>query len=191
MSFLAKLFTLHPTPAVSAATPVRVVLDTTDISISPVPTAGGNRIRKSATAAALAVAVIGGFEGLRQTAYPDPATRGNPWTICYGHTGHVTPGDRASISECKVLLLADLDRADTAIESCLHVQMPETREVAVLSLAHNIGAGGVCKSSVVRELNAGNVRAACDAFLLYNRAAGFVMPGLTNRREQERRLCLE
>ena len=150
-----------------------------------------NRIRKSATAAALAISVIGGFEGLRQTAYPDPATRGQPWTICWGHTSHVTPGERASISECKALLLADLDREDNAIEKCIHVAMPETREVAILSLAHNIGAAGVCKSSVVRDLNAGNVRAACDDFLKFDRAAGIRMPGLTRRRQQERSLCLE
>jgi lysozyme len=141
--------------------------------------------------AALACTVIGGFEGLRQTAYPDPATRGNPWTICYGHTGHVTPGEKASISQCKTLLLADMSKEDTAIESCIHVAMPETREVAVLSLAHNIGSGGVCKSSIVRDLNAGNVKAACDAFLLYDRAAGMVMPGLQTRRAEERKLCLE
>lgn len=187
-SFLAKLFVLHASPPPGPAT--RVVLGTPAARPTPA-SGGGNRIRKSATAAALAISVIGGFEGLRETAYPDPATRGNPWTICYGHTGHVTPGDRASISQCKVLLLADLDKEDTAIESCIHVPMPETREVAVLSLAHNIGAGGVCRSSVVRELNAGNVKGGCDAFMLYNRAAGMVMPGLTRRREQERSLCME
>jgi lysozyme len=150
-----------------------------------------NRIQKGGTAAALAVSVIGGAEGLRQNAYPDPATRGNPWTICYGHTGHVTPGERESLAECKALLLADLDAEANGIERCVHVPMSDARYVAVLSLAHNIGVGGVCRSSVVRELNAGEDAAACDSFLKFNRAAGFVMPGLTRRREEERALCLE
>jgi len=151
-----------------------------------------NRIQKGAAGfCALAAAFIGGKEGLSQYAYPDPATRGAPWTICYGHTGHVTPGEHDSLAQCKALLLADMSNADTAIEKCIHVPMSDSREVAVLSLAYNIGAAGVCKSSIVRDLNAGNDAAACDDFLKYNRAAGFVMAGLTRRREEERSLCLE
>ncbi len=69
--------------------------------------------------------------------------------------------------------------------------MSDARYVAVLSLAHNIGVGGVCRSSVVRDLNEHRDWDACDAFLLYNRAAGVVFPGLTRRRQQERSLCLE
>lgn len=150
-----------------------------------------NRLQKGGAIAALAVSFIGGAEGLRQTAYPDPATRGQPWTICYGHTGHVTPGERASLAQCKALLLADLNKEDNAIEKCIHVPMSDAREVAVLSLAHNIGSAGVCNSSIVRELNAGDDKAACNSFLKFNSAAGFVMPGLTRRREEERALCLE
>lgn len=150
-----------------------------------------NRIRGSAHAAALAVAIIGGFEGLRQTAYPDPASHGDPWTICYGHASHVTPGERASLAECKRLLLDDLDKEAKGIEGCIHAPMSDARYVAVLSLAHNIGVHGVCKSSVARDLNAGRDAEACDDFLKFNRAAGIVFPGLTARREKERRLCLE
>jgi lysozyme len=150
-----------------------------------------SRVRKSATVAALAVGVVGGFEGLRQTAYPDPATKGHPWTICYGHTGpDVSPGVRKSLEECKALLVKDLDKHAEPLERCIKVPMSDSRYVAVLSLAVNIGSAGVCKSSIVRLLNAGEDKAACDAFLKFNRAAGFVMPGLTRRREAERRLCL-
>ena len=150
-----------------------------------------NRLQKSGIAAGLAVSLIGGFEGLRQAAYPDPASGGPPWTICYGHTGHVTPGEHKSLAECKALLLADLNIEADGIERCIHVYMPDTREVAVISLAHNIGVHGVCTSSVVRDLNAGEVQRACDDFLKFNRAAGIVWPGLTRRRQEERALCLE
>ncbi|MEE4411931.1 lysozyme, partial [Serratia sp. C2(2)] len=37
------------------------------------------------------------FEGLSLQAYPDPATGGKPWTIGYGHTTDVKPGDLISI----------------------------------------------------------------------------------------------
>ncbi|MDI9847390.1 lysozyme [Rhodoblastus sp. 17X3] len=151
-----------------------------------------NRLHKSGVAAALAVSVVGGFEGLRQSAYPDPATRGAPWTDCYGHTGpDVKPGVRESVAQCKAILLADLDKEADGIERCIHVTLTDGQYVAVLSLAHNIGVGGVCRSSVVARLNAGDIRGGCDALLHFNRAAGFVMPGLTRRREKERALCLQ
>lgn len=154
-----------------------------------------SRVKKNAAIAALAVSFIGGAEGLRQNAYPDPATRGKPWTICYGHTGHdVAPGVHKSLEECKALLIADLDaRAGDKIEACIPslATAPVGRYVAVLSLAHNIGPAGVCHSSVARDLNAGRIRQACDDLLKFNRAAGLVMPGLTRRREKERELCLQ
>lgn len=155
-----------------------------------------NRIAKGGAVAVMAATVIGGFEGLRQTAYPDPATRGPPWTICYGHTGSVKPHQRDSIAQCKALLQADLAKTyASGVEACLLPKvvaaMPDTRYVAVLSLAYNIGVGGFCESSIAADLNAGEVQAACDAFMRYNRAAGIVFPGLTSRRAQERHLCLE
>jgi lysozyme len=146
----------------------------------------------SVIVAALATSVVGGFEGLRQNAYPDPATKGHPWTICYGSTGaDVTPGRRASLAECKALLAQDLDREAMIIEKCLPPSLPDSRSVAVLSLAFNIGGHGFCKSSIARKLNSGDIKGACDAFLLYNKAAGVVMPGLVKRRAKERELCLE
>lgn len=152
-----------------------------------------NRLHKSAAVATLAVVVIGGAEGLRQHAYPDPATHGAPFTICYGHTGGVSPHDYKSLEDCKRIFLADLDKEANIVERCVHGTdtMPAGRYVAVLSLAHNIGAGGVCRSSVARHLNRGEIKAGCDAFLLYDRAAGRVLPGLARRREEERKLCLE
>lgn len=149
------------------------------------------RLRRSATAGVLAVSLVGGFEGLRQNAYPDPATRGKPFTVCYGHTGpDVTPGVRKSLAECKAILLADLDKHAAGLDKCVTAHMPDARYVAVLSLAYNIGVDAACKSSVVRKLNAGDVEGGCNALMLYNRAAGVVFPGLTNRRAKERELCL-
>jgi lysozyme len=150
-----------------------------------------NRLHTSAAAAALAVSLVGSAEGLKLHAYADPATRGAPWTICYGHTGDdVSPQMAASLAQCKTLLLADLDREADGIEKCFHGPMTDGRFVAFLSLAHNIGVAGVCRSSVARKFNAGDVAGACDALLNFNRAAGFVMRGLTLRRQKERELCL-
>lgn len=144
-----------------------------------------------AAAAALAVSTIGGFEGYSSVAYPDPATMGHPWTICYGSTEGVTPGMRKSLDECKALLLKEMESFSIKIDSCLTLPVASNaRYVGYLSLAYNIGTGGFCKSSIARLHNAGREREACEAILLYNRAAGKVMRGLQKRREAERRLCL-
>jgi lysozyme len=150
-----------------------------------------SRIKKSAAVAAVACAVTGGFEGVRQNAYPDPATRGNPWTICYGETQGVQRGDHRSIEECKVGLAKGLDGFGDKIDACLKVPVPDTRWIALVSFAWNVGPSAACKSTVVRLINAGQPQAGCDALLKWNRAAGIVFPGLTRRRVAERELCLK
>lgn len=149
-----------------------------------------SRLKKSGAVAAACVALVGGFEGLRLTAYPDPATQGPPWTVCYGETQGVKAGDRHTVEECKAMLRGSLEKYAEAIEHCVTVPLPDERFIALTSFAYNVGTAGACKSSVVRHINAGRTRAGCDALLNYNRAAGIVFPGLTRRRERERAWCL-
>ena len=61
---------------------------------------------------------------------------------------------------------------------------------AFLSLAYNIGPGAFAKSSALRKFNEGDKRGAADAILLWNKAGGRVLAGLTRRREAERALFL-
>lgn len=149
-----------------------------------------SRLKRGGAAAAMAVALIGGFEGLRQNAYPDPATGGKPWTVCFGETADVHKGDYHSIAECRAMLVESLQKYANGISACTTVSMPDDRFVALTSFAYNLGVGAACKSSVVRLINEGKTRQGCDALLRYNRAAGIVFPGLTKRRAKERELCL-
>lgn len=152
-----------------------------------------SRLKKGGTVAALAITVIGGFEGLRLAAYPDPATKGYPWTVCFGETRGVKRGDVHTLDECKAMLIKGADEFGNGVERCVPSakDMPAKRYVAHLSLSYNIGVGAYCKSSVARLANAGHARASCDAFLKWNRAAGVIFPGLTRRRQAERTLCLD
>lgn len=150
-----------------------------------------NRMKAGTAVAAAAAAFIGAFEGLRQHAYPDPASRGPPWTICYGHTKGVKPGDYKTIEECKRLLIAEIGEYARGIERCVNVHLPDKRYIALTSFAYNVGVGAACKSSVVRFINQGRIQEGCDALLRWNKAAGITFPGLTRRRQAERRLCLE
>lgn len=149
-----------------------------------------SRLKKGTAVAVLAVTVVASFEGLRRTAYPDPATGGKPWTICYGHTVGVNWGDQKTLQECKSLLLSDLEIYSRGILNCTTVYLPDERFVALTSFAYNVGVGAACRSSVVGLINQGRIREGCDALMKWNRAAGIVFPGLTKRRAKERELCL-
>ena len=149
------------------------------------------RLVKVAAVSALAISVIGGFEGIRQTAYPDPASGGKPWTICYGHTAGVKPGDRDTLVECKALLLQDLTTYSQGVIGCTSVKLTDGQFVALTSFAYNVGVGTACRSSTVHLINQGKTREGCNALLHYNTAGGIVFPGLTRRRMKERDLCLQ
>ncbi|ANL71180.1 phage-related lysozyme-like protein [Rhizobium phaseoli] len=150
-----------------------------------------NRLQRGSAAAAMAVALVGSFEGLRQNAYPDPATGGQPWTICYGSTNGVKPGNRRTVEQCKALLSLELQNYARGIESCVRVPLPDARFVALTSFAYNVGVKAACGSSAVRLINQGRTAEGCEALLKWNRAAGITFPGLTRRRQKERAFCLE
>jgi lysozyme len=146
--------------------------------------------RASKTTAWLSACIlcVSGFEGLRTYVYLDPV--GIP-TYCFGETANPQWSRRYSIDECKGLLSTRLEQFNNGVNRCVQVGLPDTRRAAVVSLAYNIGTGALCKSSIIRKLNAGDVRGACDAFLKWNKAAGIALPGLTRRRQEERALCLQ
>jgi lysozyme len=147
-----------------------------------------SRLKKSSYAAALAVTLIGSFEGLRTTAYPDVI--GVP-TICYGETKGVHLGDHKTKAQCDAMFVKRLDEFANHVEACVKKPMSDKTEVAFVSLAYNIGYGGFCKSSVVRNYNAGKYTEACTAMNAYDRAGSRVLRALVTRRSAESRLCLE
>lgn len=134
------------------------------------------------------ITLVGAFEGLRTYAYRDPV--GIP-TICFGETRGVEMGDVATVEECKKMLGDRLIEFARGVDKCLTAIVPDKPYMAFVSLAYNIGTGAFCKSTVVKRANAGNLRGACDAILMWNKAGGRVLPGLVKRREAERKLCLE
>lgn len=149
-----------------------------------------SKLKKGGALAAAVVAVVGGFEGLRLNAYPDPATKGPPWTVCYGSTLGVKKGDSHTLAECKAMLVKDLEIYAVGIERCVTAPLPDRRYVALVSFAYNLGVSAACKSSVIRLINEGKTQQGCDYLLKYNRAVGIVFPGLTKRRQKERELCV-
>lgn len=144
----------------------------------------------------LSVAAIGGYEGLRLRSYQDVI---GVWTYCYGETKNAKPGMKFTKAQCDDIFVERLEEFEREMRKCLvrPDSIPDKPYVAFLSLTYNIGwgkpggKGGFCNSSVAKKANAGDLRGACDALLLYNRAGGKVVKGLTIRRQSERKLCLE
>lgn len=141
-------------------------------------------------AAALATAIAIPAEGLRQYAYRDPP---GILTVCYGTTGKdVVAGRKYSLQECKSFLDRDMLKAVQTVEKC-HPGLPENVLAAFSDAVYNLGPSVACESTAARLLRSGNVIEACDQLPRWNKAkvAGVYveLPGLTRRREAERRLC--
>jgi lysozyme len=139
--------------------------------------------------------IIKKWEGLRLTAYPDPATGGEPYTIGYGHTYRagppkVTLGMRISSAEALSILKDDLKLFEDGVYSLLKKTPTQAQFDAMVSLAYNIGLGNFKKSTVLRKFNEGDFAGAAEAFMLFVKANGKVMQGLINRRSDERELFL-
>lgn len=138
----------------------------------------------------LAGALIAKWEGVRYEAYPDPATGGAPWTVCYGHTGpDVVRGKRYTFDECKALLRADMLAADADVRRCVGREMPDGVRAALISLTFNAGPRPVCHGSPGKFARVGDWPNTCKSLDLYKFAAGRVFRGLVLRRADERRVC--
>ena len=61
---------------------------------------------------------------------------------------------------------------------------------ALVSISFNFGLGNLQRSSIRIKANRGEWEAAADAFLLWNKGGGKVLPGLERRRKEERALFL-
>lgn len=146
-------------------------------------------VTRNRAVAACLVALVGGYEGLRTNAYFDPG--GIP-TICYGETKGVRMGDKLTKPECDAMLIKRLDEFAAGVEKCVTRPMPPHVNIAFVSLAYNIGTGAFCRSSVVRNWNAGHEHEACDAFRRIGTRAlttGRELPGLVRRRGEESQIC--
>jgi len=140
--------------------------------------------------AALASALLGGltqWEGKKNVGYLDIV--GIP-TACVGDTNNVVVGKFYSDAECRARLEQQAIVHVNEVKRCTP-SIGGGQLVAAGLLAYNIGGAAYCQSTVDRMFDAGNIRAGCDAFRMWNKAGGKVVRGLVNRREFERTLCLQ
>ena len=165
------------------------------IDTAPAAPVAGGRGKALAALVGLAVAAallvdIPADEGRRRAAYRDLA---GVLTICDGDTQNVAPGMVETEAGCDRRLEKRLAEHAKPVLACvpgLRAAARENQLRASVRLAYNIGPAAFCRSTAARRFNAGEWRAGCDAFLMWNRAGGRVVRGLALRRQRERALCL-
>ncbi|GLO78481.1 lysozyme [Sulfitobacter pontiacus] len=176
--------------AVSADEQAFLIIPAMSEAPDAVPVALG--IASNSEFLAVAVPYVGKWEGLRLVAYRDIV---GVWTVCYGETKGVRPGDRYTKPECDAMLARELINYRSRLHryfspDTLAGRLPVYRDTAYTSLAYNVGVSGAGKSTAVRRLNAGNIPGGCQAITWWNKAGHLVVRGLTLRRGEDYGLCM-
>ena len=140
-------------------------------------------------------ALIRPFEGYHRrlpdggcAAYPDPATKSDPWTIGYGSTGpDITPDTRWTHEQALAALRSETTQKALGVLklSPTLATEPDRRIAALTSFAYNCGLGNYRISTLRRRVNQRDWPEAAREIVKWNKAAGRVMAGLTRRRAAE------
>lgn len=126
--------------------------------------------------------LIKGYEGLRLDAYQDSA---GVWTVGYGHTGGVRPGDSVTRAQAEQLLRGDVAWAEQAVRDNVRVPLSQGQFDALVSFTFNVGAGALQGSTLLARLNQGDYAGAQAEFGRWVHAGGERLDGLVRRRAEE------
>ena len=129
--------------------------------------------------------------------YPDPATGAEPLTIGFGTTQSVLTTIDPNVvltlkfvtnkSQCSTWLEDALDQIFLPkLKEYVRVDLTSSQVDALLSFMYNVGVGNFASSTLLKDVNSQNWCKAGDDFLMWNKAGGKVLPGITARRQSER-----
>lgn len=110
---------------------------------------------------------------------------GDKWTIGFGHTEGVRPGDEITAKEALSLLDRDLDQAEWAVNELVRVPLKQHQFDALVSLVFNIGPGAFGTSTLLRALNAHDDKEVQRLWMRWCYFKGKKNKGLENRRARE------
>jgi len=140
------------------------------------------------------LALIKEFEGFVGTAYPDPLSGGEPWTIGYGSTyvkrKKVQRGDRITQAEATTELKTELAKLAERLEDRIPywTEMNAAQRGALLSFAWNLGGsfyGSPGFKTITYALQNRRWKEVPDALKLYRNPGSNVEQGLLRRRVAE------
>lgn len=155
------------------------------------------KLSSAAFAAVLtfAIPMIKHSEGVMYDPYYDVA---GVLTVCNGITGpDVIPGKRYTQSECDALLVKHIKIASDYIDRVVRVEMPPSMRAAMISFVFNVGRGAFGSSTMLKDINAGKLRSACNrlydwVYITDPKTKKKVKSkGLFNRRDYEHGYCVK
>ena len=134
------------------------------------------------------------FEGVENRAYRDSA---GVWTIGIGHTaaaGPPVPTSGMVLSDREVIEVfrRDIRKYEAHVKRLVKVPITHEQYCALVSFCFNVGPGNFERSSMLRELNAGNYHRVPAKLMLWVKATvngkKKTLRGLVRRRRAEGRL---
>lgn len=157
--------------------------------------------------AALVLSAVGFFGIVTQEGYTSKAVRPVPGDVPTYGLGSTTRADGKPVQmddtitppAAIALAVRDVSVKETALKGCITAPLHQYEYDAFVSLAYNVGAGAVCKSSIPKKLASGDYTAACKTILDFKRVQGRdcsapenarFCGGVWTRRKAEYRMCL-
>ena len=122
------------------------------------------------------------YEGLELDAYQCAA---GVWTIGYGHTKGVQPGDTWSEDHANHMLERELEEYENYVNTAVNVPLSQNQFDALVSWVYNLGNGNLTSSTMLKVLNSGDYDGVPAQIKRWNKAGGKVLEGLTKRRQSE------
>ena len=128
-------------------------------------------------------------EGFEQKVYVDPI--GLP-TVCVGHMDKaLKKGTIFSIEECMEMFAADWKKHQAQLNTVVKVPYKsEWQKEALTDFTFNVGIGNVKSSTLIKLVNQGRHKAACEQLSKWVKAGGKTLKGLVTRRANTIPYCL-
>lgn len=120
--------------------------------------------------------------GPKLVAYQDQVGR---WTIGYGHTAGVKPGDCCTTEQAEAMLHADIAWAEAFVNHIVTGILTQGEFDALVDFTFNLGSGNFQSSTLLKLVNAGDMEDAAKQFEQWDHAGGKVVAGLLRRRLAE------
>jgi len=112
------------------------------------------------------------------------------WTIGWGCTEGIKEGMVWTRAQAEAGLRREIEKSERQVTRVVTVPLNQNQFDALVSFDYNVGDGALEKSTVLRRLNAGDYAGAANAFAMWNKSQGVVVPGLVSRRAKEAALFL-
>jgi lysozyme len=128
------------------------------------------------------ISLIKKFEGCELRSYQDAV---DVWTVGYGHTKDVKPGQMITKEEAEEMLIEELTEYCSYVETAVEVPLHQNQFDALVSWTYNLGPTNLNSSTMLKKLNAGEYEDIPEQIKRWNKAGGKVLPGLERRRLAE------